>query len=67
MQHTIKDHIEGSASFVYFRDGALWYRTAVTGLLFPVPVEDVASAQVLATERGIFFMRWIRKYLSSLS
>jgi hypothetical protein len=63
---TIKDHIKGNASFVYFRDGSLWYRTGETQLLFPVPVNDTGTSTFLATEKGVFFMRWIRKYLASL-
>ena len=63
---TIKEHIEGNATFVKYHDGALWYRTGVTGLVFPVPISDTGSAQFLAEDRGIFFMRWIRKHLATL-
>ena len=63
---TIKDHIKGNASFSYYRDNALWYRTSETNLLFPVPIDDIGSSTFLATEKSMLFMRWIRKYLVSL-
>lgn len=63
---TIKDHVQGNASFAYFRDACLWYRTSETNLLFPVPIADTGTSTVLATEKAIFFMRWIRKYLAAL-
>jgi hypothetical protein len=44
----------------------LWYRTSETNLLFPVPIADTGTSTVLATEKAIFFMRWIRKYLAAL-
>ncbi len=60
----LKENVRGNASFAYFRDEALWYRTE-TGMLFPVPVRDVEGTQVLAVEKALFFMRWIRKYIAS--
>ena len=62
----VKDHVKGSSSFVYCRQGALWYRTD-TDLLFPVPLEDLGETQILATERSMLLMRYIRKYLESVS
>ncbi len=66
MNYTIKDHIQGNATFAYYRDSALWYRTGATNLLFPVPVADLGTATCLASEKGVFFMRWIRKHLAAL-
>ena len=66
MPHTIKDHVKGSASFEYYHDSALWYRTSETNLLFPVPIADTGTTHFLRSEKAIFFMRWIRKYLASL-
>lgn len=63
---SIKDHIQGTATFVYYRDSALWYRTSETDLLFPVPISDTVGATFAATDKGLFFMRWIRRYLDSL-
>jgi hypothetical protein len=62
---TIKDHIQGTANFVYFRDSALWYRTS-TGLLFPVPLDEIGTTTFEAEHKGIYLMRWIRKYLETL-
>lgn len=63
---TIKDHIQGTAHFEYFRDSALWYRTSATDLLFPVPLDDIGTTTFPASDKAMFFMRWIRKYLASL-
>jgi hypothetical protein len=65
MNTNLKDNIQGYSSFVYYREDALWYRTA-TDLMFPVPVSDIGTAQFLATEKSLLLMRWIRKYLDSL-
>jgi hypothetical protein len=62
---TIKDHIQGTARFEFLRDSALWYRTS-TGLLFPIPLDDTKGATFEAEHKGIFLMRWIRKYLAAL-
>lgn len=61
-QLTIKDHIQGEVVFEGYRSGVLWYK-ASTGLQFPVPIEDTQTAFFPAREKGIFFMRWIRKFL----
>ena len=60
---SIKEHVQGTATFVYYRDSALWYRTGETNLLFPVPISDVGTATVLAAEKGLYFMRWITKWI----
>lgn len=52
--------------FAYFRDGSLWFRT-VEDDLFPVPVEDVKGTTIYAFDKGIFFLRWMRKYNESIS
>lgn len=65
-EFTIKDHVRGTANFEYFRDSALWYRTSETDLLFPVPIDDAGGATFLASDKALFFMRWIRRYLESL-
>ena len=63
MNLDLKENIKGSSSFVYYRDNALWYRTE-TGLLFPIPLDDIAGTQFLATEKSLILMRWIRKYIA---
>lgn len=62
----LKENIKGYSHFVYYRDGALWYRTAVD-LLFPIPMNDIGDTQFLATEKSMVLMRWIRKYIASLA
>ena len=37
-----------------------------TGLEFPVPISDTNDATFPASDKGIFFMRWIRKHLDTV-
>lgn len=60
----IKELIKGEVTFEYYRDGALYYRTADDSLLFPVPIDDAGNATFKAKDKGILFMRYIRKFLS---
>lgn len=52
--------------FSYYRDKEFWYEHE-DGLLFPIALSEVdnpaARATLLATEKAIFFMRWIKKYI----
>jgi hypothetical protein len=59
----MKEHIKGKVRFEFYRDGQLFYRTE-SGLLFPVPIEDIGNATFLAEDKGILFMRYIRKFLT---
>jgi hypothetical protein len=47
--------------FKFFRDGQLFYTTEA-GEIFPVPVEDAGSATFNNIERGMYLMRWMRKF-----
>jgi len=47
--------------FKYYRDGSLWYETAF-GEVFPVPVSDIGNATFLPSDKGILFMRYMRKW-----
>jgi len=58
---SIKDHIAGTAKFTRYQAGNLWYVCA-DGFEFPVPIEDTDSAVFLAEDKGMYFMRWIRKH-----
>lgn len=62
MSMELKDHVKGKVVFVYYKDKNLWYLTE-TGLKFPVPIDDVQNATFLAVDKGLLFMRWIRKFL----
>jgi hypothetical protein len=62
----LKDNVKGNSTFEYYRDSSLWYKTE-TGLVFPIPVSDIDQGQFRATEKSLHFMRWIKKYLKTLS
>lgn len=53
------------ARFVYFREGNFIYRTD-NGFQFPVPFTDIGNATLLAEDKALFFMRWIRKHLETI-
>lgn len=48
--------------FVHFREGNFLYETD-DGLQFHVPLEDVKGVTLLAEDKAIYYMRWIRKHL----
>jgi hypothetical protein len=48
------------AKFVRFQYGMFWYTTQ-GGFEFPVPLEDIGTAELRAEDKVLFFMRWINK------
>lgn len=65
----IKDFISKD-NFVYFncfRSGIFYYNVYKVGsdirYQFQVPIEDIDGATLLAEDKSITFMRWIRKSL----
>lgn len=56
----LKEHIKGEVTLEAVIDGYLWYKTE-SGFPFSVPVEDTKGATFLLRDKGILFMRWIRK------
>lgn len=62
---TIKEHIQGKVKFQYYRDNQLFYQSD-SGLIFPVPIEDIGNATFLAEDKAMLFMRYIRKHLASM-
>ena len=64
----IKDMVKDNkqVTFVHFKEGELWYRTE-DGFEFPVPVADVGNATMLAKDKALLFMRYIRKHLDMLT
>jgi hypothetical protein len=62
MKYTIKDCIQGTVTFQYYRAGELHYKCE-NGFAFSVPISDTDQAAFKAEDKGIFFMRWIRKFL----
>jgi hypothetical protein len=65
MSINIKDLVKGNtAKFVSYRDGNFLYQ--VNGFEFPIPLNDVAGATLLAEDKAIFFMRWIRRHVEQI-
>ena len=52
--------------FLRYRDRELWYATEC-GFEFPVPLQEVGNATMLASDKAIFFMRYIRKHADMLT
>lgn len=50
-------------TFLYYRESELWYTTEC-GFEFPVPTDDVGTASMLAQDKAIYFMRWIRPHMA---
>lgn len=66
----LKDLVKGKVYFSFYRDHTLWYKTD-SGFEFPVSLEEIHADQnisptFLAEDKGIYFMRFIRKYLETL-
>lgn len=61
----LKEHVQGKVKFEYYRDGNLYYKNE-TGLVFPVPTNDIGNATFLAEDKALLFMRYIRKHLDTL-
>jgi hypothetical protein len=55
--------------FEYLRSGVMYYSVKNTTnecvFIFPVPISDVGQASMLATDKAITYMRWIRKAIDS--
>jgi hypothetical protein len=62
MQNDLKSLVQGEVSFEFYRDGNLYYRTANGAMLFPVPISEAGIATFMARDKGILFMRYIRKF-----
>ena len=61
----IKQAVKEPVHFVYYRDSQLWYKE-VGGTVFPVPIEDIGNATFNATDKGLLFMRYMRKFNKSI-
>ena len=49
--------------FRSYREREFWYETEC-GFVFPVPLDDIGSAEMLAADKAILFMRYIRKHVA---
>jgi len=63
--NTVKEHIKGNVKFLFYRDEQLFYETSL-GMVFPVSIKDIDKGTFLAEDKGILFMRYIRKHLESI-
>jgi hypothetical protein len=59
----LKSRVKGEVTFQHYQDGSLIYRCD-DDFQFPVPISDCGSARFPAKEKGMLFMRWIRKHMS---
>ena len=66
----IKDIVkDNTVRFVRCRQGVAYYAVSVPGededRVFPVPLSDVGDATLLAEDKAILFMRYIRKAIDA--
>ena len=61
----LKDRVAGSVKFLKLVNSELWY-VCNDGFEFAIPLEDTAGAEFAAEDKGLYFMRWIRKHMSML-
>jgi len=64
----IKDIVkDNEVRFARYRQGYAYYTVRVTSenaeYTFPVPLSDIGDATLLATDKAIVFMRYIRQAL----
>lgn len=62
---TIKERVKGQVKFSHYQDGNLVYKCE-DRFEFPVHVSQCGSARFLGEDKGIFFMRWIKKHIDLL-
>jgi hypothetical protein len=67
---TLKERVAGKVKFVRFvntdKKQELIY-ICVDGFEFPVPFGDTSGAEFQAEDKGMFFMRWIRKHMALIA
>ncbi len=66
VQFIIKDIVKDNVvRFVKYRQGVAYYAVNVPPdrgeFMFPVPLSDIGDATLLATDKAMVFMRYIRK------
>lgn len=66
----LKSHVTGNVTFLRFCNleskKELWYRCE-DGFEFPIPLSDTDGAEFKASDKALYFMRWIRKHMDLLS
>ena len=66
----IKDIVKNNiVRFSYYRQGIAYYLVKVeaTEYVFPVHIDDIGDASLLAEDKAIIFMRYIRKAIKENS
>lgn len=65
LKDLVKDNV---VNFVRYREGNFIYSVEKDGkvLEFPVPLHDIGNATMLAQDKAILFMRYIRKHLETI-
>lgn len=63
----IKDMVTNNKQvfFVKYQQKELIYKTEC-GFEFPIPLTDTGDAAFLAQDKAIFFMRWIKKHITTI-
>ncbi len=53
--------------FSFFRDNEFWFEQE-DGFQFPISLEEILASRVtiLAEDKALLYMRWMRKYIESL-
>jgi hypothetical protein len=65
---SIKDLVKDTTvRFLYYRDKELWYEVVGKNFRFPVPIDDTGNATFLAEDKGMIFMRYIRKQMEAVA
>lgn len=60
----LKDLVKDTkVKFNFYRKGELWYEVIGKNFEFPVPIEDTGDAVFKAEDKGLLFMRYIRKHI----
>jgi len=62
---SLKERVAGPVRFVKMVNSELWY-ICQDNFEFAIPMEDTAGAEFKAEDKGMFFMRWIRKHMEML-
>lgn len=64
--YSLKELVSGTTvRFEEYRKGYLYYSVVGYDFVFPVPIDDTGDATFAATDKGMLFMRYIRKHLEN--
>lgn len=65
-EYNIKEMVSNGkkVKFLYYREGEFFYSTEC-GFQFPVPLSDLGKATLMAEDKALLFLRYIRKHVES--